>query len=126
MKPTDDFEIKVVRTPRKESENGFMRAIEGVMRAIEALEDKTRKAFMRPWVAGLTSVTAFIVIIGTPHIGWEYRCHHGFTASNPCRSYASCSYFGIQGRRDVIPPGGEPCSLFTMMRPDWARLVGRG
>jgi len=115
----EDFEIRVTKAPKRKTENP-------VSRFLRNAEAKVKKAFMRPGLVAAAAVTCFVVLVGTPHVGWEYQCRHGMSGPNTCRSYAWCGYYGIQGRRVVVPPEGQHCRVLTMLTPDWSRLIGRG
>lgn len=82
-----------------------------------------RALLMRPRLLALIGAVAFVMIVGTPHIGWDYDCHHPMRSGQPCRSVAYCAYYGIQGRRIVFPEDGESCKLVTFLRIDWLKFV---
>jgi hypothetical protein len=113
----DEFDIEVVGTgsPRK-PDGALARTLKTVGRLVRAL-------LMRPRVLTLTGAAAFVTIIGTPHVGWDYECRHPMRLGQPCRSVDYCAYYGIQGRRVVFPEDGESCKLVTFLRIDWRQIV---
>lgn len=115
----DEFEIKIRNAPQGDGDEG------GIVAFLERMEEKAKALFMRRWLVVASSVAAAVVLFGTPHIGWEYRCAHRMTGPNTCREYLSCSYLGIQGWREIIPREGQKCGVMMMLTPDWARLFGR-
>lgn len=113
----DEFDIEVIGagSPRKpDSPPARMaRRIGGLLRAL----------LMRPRALVLGGAVAFVLAVGTPHVGWDYECRHPMRPGQPCRSVDYCAYYGIQGRRVVFPEDGESCKLVTFLRIDWRRIV---
>jgi hypothetical protein len=104
-----DFEVEVVGARRKLKSRGPLSRLLGWSgRLIRAL-------LMRPRAVMVLGLAGFVLIVGTPHAGWDYECRHPFTPSQPCRSVAYCAYYGIQGRRVVFPEHGETCKLVTFL-----------
>lgn len=114
-----EFEIRVKNAPKHRKPGP-------IMRFFETAAAQLKKIFMKPRAVAFMAITAGVVLIGTPHIGWEYQCRHAMSGPNTCRSYAWCGYYGIQGRRVIVPPHGYRCGAIKFLRPDWARLIGRG
>jgi hypothetical protein len=113
----NEFDIEVVgaRPPRKP---------EGSLgRALKAAGHWLRALLMRPRILVLTAVAAFVMAVGTPHVGWDYECRHPMRPGQPCKSVDYCAYYGIQGRRVVFPQSGESCKPVTFLRIDWRRIV---
>lgn len=112
-----EFEIEVVGAgPPRKPEGSLRRSLKRAGRWLRAL-------LMRPRILALTGAAAFVVTVGTPHIGWDYECRHPMRPGQPCRSVDYCAYYGIQGRRIVSPEAGETCKLATFLRIDWRRIV---
>lgn len=78
---------------------------------------------LRPRAAMLVGLTAFVLFIGTPHVGWDYGCSHATRGFGACRSASWCAYYGIQGRRVERPGSGETCKLVTFLPLDWGKLL---
>lgn len=113
----DEFDIEVVgaASPRK-PDGALTRALGTVGRLARAL-------LKRPRVLALAGAAAFMMAVGTPHVGWDYQCRHPMRSGQPCGSVDYCAYYGIQGRRVVFPEDGESCKLVTFLRIDWRRIV---
>lgn len=62
-------------------------------------------------------VLTVVLLWGTPHFGWNYRC-----ADPACRYVRSCDYHGLQGVNVYRPPNGERCSLIRFYKLDWPAL----
>lgn len=113
----DEFDIEVVGavSPRKR-DGAFTLALMRVARGVRAL-------LMRPRILTLTGAAAFVMAVGTPHVGWDYECRYPMRPGQPCGSVSYCAYYGIQGRRVVFPDDGETCQVVTFLRIDWRRIV---
>ena len=113
----DEFEIEVVgaRSPRK-PDGSRKRMFKAVGRLARAL-------LMRPRVLALTGSAAFLLVTGTPHVGWDYQCRHPMRPGQPCRSVEYCAYYGIQGRRIAVPHDGETCRIVTFLPIDWQQVM---
>lgn len=92
-------------------------------RMLKAARHLARSLLVRPRVLVLSGAAAFLLAVGTPHVGWDYQCRHPMRPGQPCRSVDYCAYYGIQGRRIVFPHGGETCRIVTFLRIDWLRIV---
>ena len=107
-----EFEIEVVGAgPPRRSEGPLGRTLKIAGRWLRAL-------LMRPRILVLTGAAVFVMVVGTPHVGWDYECRHPMRSGQPCRSVDYCAYYGIQGRRVVFPENGENCQLVTFLRID--------
>lgn len=115
----DEFEIEVKKEPERSYADDIFAYLSG-------LEAKFKELAMQPKLVAGFSVAAFVLVLGTPHLGLNYRCAHRTTYSIPCREYVSCSYLGILGWQEIRPNAGEFCGVFKMMRHDWSRLLARG
>ncbi|MGJ0454223.1 MAG: hypothetical protein ACR65T_13505 [Methylocystis sp.] len=112
-----DIEVRVIGArPPKRSVSGFTRLRVG----ISAI---ARGIFLRPRLMALAGLAAFVVFVGTPHVGWDYECKHPMRGLGSCRSVAWCAYYGFQGRRIVIPENGQSCQLVGFVPVDWTKLV---
>ncbi len=78
---------------------------------------------LRPGLMTLAGSAGFVVVIGTPHFGWEYQCRHPTRGFGNCRSVSWCAYYGVQGRRVVRPEDGERCHLVTFLPLDINKLI---
>ncbi|MCR9135734.1 MAG: hypothetical protein NXI27_07060 [Alphaproteobacteria bacterium] len=114
----DDFEIEVIGVgPPRKPDGPLKRVSRWIGRKLRAL-------LMRPRALVFTGAAAFMVIIGTPHTGWEYECRHPMRSGQPCKSVSYCAYYGIQGRRVVFPQHGESCKIITLLPLDFSKLIG--
>lgn len=105
-----EFEIEVVGSgPPRKPEGSLGRTLKTASRFVRAL-------LMRPRALVCGSAVAFVLAVGTPHVGWDYGCRHPMRPGQPCRSVDYCAYYGIQGRRVVFPEDGESCKLVTFLR----------
>lgn len=113
----NEFDIEVVgaRKPRK-PDNSLKRFLRQIGRLVRAF-------FLRPRVVILTGLAAYTLFVGTPHVGWDYKCRHSRRATEPCRSALYCAYYGIQGRRVVYPEYGKPCRFITFVPLDLQRMM---
>lgn len=91
-------------------------------RALAATKARLRAALLRPRLVIVAGLVGFVAFIGTPHVGWDYRCAHQMTGIGTCRSAAWCAYYGVQGRRIDRPASGETCDLVKFMPPDLGML----
>ena len=113
----DEFDIEVVGA-------GLPRKHEGSLtRTLKAVGRFARVLLMRPRALVFGGAVAFVLAVGTPHVGWDYECRHPMRPGQPCRSVDYCAYYGMQGRRVVFPEDGESCGLITFLRIDWRRIV---
>ncbi len=111
----NEFDVKVVGARRnRQSSKARARLLSGVGRRLRAL-------LMRPRLLGFLGVCGFVLLVGTPHSGWEYQCNHPMHGPGTCRSVSWCAYYGIQGRRVEFPEPGESCKLVTLLPIDWQR-----
>lgn len=95
-----DFDIRV-EGKRKNKRMG--RRIPG-MGLLRAIGRTVRFFLMRPRLLVAMALLGVIVFVGTPHIGWDYRCNHPTRGGQPCVSVSYCAYYGFQGRRIDHPP----------------------
>lgn len=105
-----EFEIEVVGAGSPRKSGGSLR------RTVKAASRWLRALLMRPRILALTGAAAFVMAVGTPHVGWDYECRHPMRSGQPCKSVVYCAYYGIQGRRVVFPEYGENCQLVTFLR----------
>ncbi len=113
-----EFKVKVVGAKPPRKPDGKMR------RAVKRIRSNMRKALMRPRRIMLAALAGFVLIAGTPHVGWDYECRHPMHGPGSCRSVAWCAYYGIQGRQIAVPRDGRQCGLFKVLPFDWGRLLG--
>ena len=114
----DEFEIEVVGA------NASRRTDSKLKRAVRMVGQAVRAVLNRPRVLVFTGVCAFSLFVGTPHVGWDYECGHSKRPGEPCRSVVYCAYYGIQGRRVVVPNTGESCKVIAFLPPQWGKLMG--
>lgn len=107
-----EFEIEVVGAGPPRNPEGTLR------RTLKTASRWLRTLLMRPRVLALTGAAAFVMAVGTPHVGWDYECRHPMRPGQPCKAVVYCAYYGIQGRRVVFPGDGENCQLVTFLRID--------
>lgn len=112
----DEFEIEVVGTtaPRKPDAPP--------KRLIGRIKGFAHALLMRPRAVAVAGALVFALAVGTPHVGWDYRCRHPMRPGQPCRAVEYCAYYGIQGRRVVFPGYGESCQVIKLLRIDWRRI----
>jgi hypothetical protein len=112
-----EYEVEVIppKTRRKRRD--------GMGRLVRAVTAPVRATLLRPRLMLYGAAAAFVALLGTPHVGWDYECRHPFSASHPCRSVSYCAYYGVQGRRVEFPAYGDTCKLVTLLPPDWRKLV---
>lgn len=110
-----DVEVIVAGPPRKP--DGSRK------RAFRAARRLARVLLLRPRILVLSGLAAFVLVAGTPHVGWDYQCRHPMRPGQPCGSVDYCAYYGIQGRRIVFPDDRETCRIVTFLRIDWQRIV---
>ncbi|WP_419907616.1 hypothetical protein [Hoeflea sp.] len=113
-----EFDIKVVgaRSPQKRK-GKLKRFAECTGKLIKAL-------LMRPRLMVMAGLAGFVLLIGTPHAGWDYQCSHKMRGPGSCQAVSWCAYYGIQGRRIDVPPYGQSCSLIKVLPLDFERLLG--
>lgn len=112
-----DFDVEVVGAPPpRKPESPLAQMLARAGRLLRAL-------LMRPRVVTFIGAAAFLLIVGTPHVGWDYECNHPMRPGHPCQSASYCAYYGIQGRRVVFPDDGESCNVVMFLPPDWKRLL---
>jgi hypothetical protein len=111
-----EFEVEVIgaKPPRK-PEGRLARTLRLAGRLARAL-------LTRPRAMLLTGLAAFVLFVGTPHVGWDYGCRHPIRLGQTCRSVSYCAYYGFQGRRIVFPRDGESCQLIKFLPIDWRQL----
>lgn len=114
-----EYDVKVIGAPAAKKRSGTLRRLLG--RTGHTL----RMIALRPRMLMLAGLAGFVLLIGTPHVGWDYECRHPFRPGQPCKSVSYCAYYGIQGRRVAFPPRGESCRLVTFIRLDWGRIIDR-
>jgi hypothetical protein len=117
MGAMSEFDIEVVGAKPPPRPDGPIRRL--VRKALRL----ARAMFMRPRALAFAGAAAFVLFVGTPHVGWDYACTHRPRPGQPCRSVDYCAYYGIQGRRVVFPASGETCQLITVLPLDWQRIV---
>lgn len=111
------FEVKVVGAkPPKRPEGPFKRLRRRIGGAIKSV-------LLRPGIIVLAGLSGFVVVIGTPHVGWEYQCRHATRGFGNCTSVAWCAYYGVQGRRVVRPEYAERCQIVTFLPLDFNKLI---
>lgn len=113
-----EFEIRVVGAPPPQKPVGPVR------RFVRKIRQAAKAVLMRPRLVICAGLAGFVLFAGTPHVGWDYECRHPKRHGEPCRSYFSCGYYGVQGRRMVFPEYGETCSLVKMLSLDWQSITG--
>ncbi|MFY0311161.1 hypothetical protein ACFMBG_14825 [Leisingera sp. D0M16] len=92
-------------------------------RALRRIGRMLRALLLRPRIVIASMFAAFVLMIGTPHAGWDYECRHPMRGPGSCRSVAWCAYYGIQGRRVEFPEYGERCKLITVLPVRWDKLL---
>ena len=113
-----DFEIEVIGAkPPKPPEGPLRRLLRRLGRIAKAV-------LMRPKAVVLVGLTGAVLVIGTPHAGWDYQCRHPMRGPGTCESVAWCAYYGVQGRRVEVPDYGEQCKLIAFIPLDWQRIKG--
>lgn len=109
-----EFEVKVVgakrrRKPRRGGPTKPVRAVGGLFYGV----------LMRPGLLILAGLAGVLLVFGTPHVAGDYRCGHPKPYGAPCREMISCTYHGLQGRREFFPENGRTCSFVKLMPLDW-------
>lgn len=89
------------------------------------LGNALRAVLLRPRLAIWSCITAFVLLLGTPHVGWDYQCRHDVWGLGTCREALWCEYYGVQGRRVEWPPRGERCELIKILPINWNQLIER-
>jgi len=113
-----DFEVRVEGGAHRRKQQGPLSRLRA------HLAQKLRAALMRTRVVVLGGLAAFVLIAGTPHVGWDYECTHPMRGPGTCRAVAWCAYYGLQGRRIDIPDDGQSCQLVTVLPLDFGKLIG--
>ncbi|SMC37137.1 hypothetical protein SAMN06297251_101456 [Fulvimarina manganoxydans] len=113
----NDYDVKITGTKKPHKRPHI------ILRILDAPWDLTVAALKRPRVLMLLGGIWFACNVGTPHIGSEYQCRYPTRPGQPCQSFNYCIYHGFQGRRVVVPVGGETCGLFKLIPPDWEKLA---
>jgi hypothetical protein len=54
-----------------------------------------RAALIRPGMIVLAGIAAFVLLVGTPHVAWDYQCRHPMQGYGTCRAVSWCAYYGI-------------------------------
>lgn len=111
------YDVRVVGALKRKKRQGRLR------RLIARTGHTLKVILLRPRLLMLAGLAAFVVFVGTPHAGWDYECRHPIRPGQPCRSVSYCAYYGIQGRRVEFPEYGQSCQLFTLLPPDWNRII---
>jgi hypothetical protein len=89
---------------------------EGLIKRLHRLiSGAARFALMRPKRSVLAGLVGFVLLVGTPHVGWDYQCRHAVWGHSGCQSARWCAYYGIQGRTVIWPDHGEHCSLLKFL-----------
>lgn len=104
-----DFEVKVIGEKKRKKKVGPPR---GVVQRAGAV---VRGVLMRPRMLALAGAAGVVLVVGTPHVGWEYECSHPMRGPGSCRYVSWCAYYGVQGRRIVMPENNQQCSVVTML-----------
>ena len=112
------FDVKVARKRPRKKRASRLAALRG--RAAGAI----RAVLMRPRLVMAGAFTGFVLVIGTPHLAWDYQCSHPMRGVGTCRAASWCAYYGVQGRRIDRPAAGETCDLVKFLRIDWKQLKG--
>lgn len=112
-----EFEIEVIGAEKSRKPDGSFR------RLLIVAGRFARAALMRPRALMLSGLAAFVLIVGTPHVGWDYECRHPMRPGQPCRSVDYCAYYGFQGRRVVFPKYGESCQIIKFLPIDFRRII---
>ena len=111
-----EFDVEVVGAKRRRRRKSGSRAV----RALRLCGRIVRGVMMRPRLVVLAGVGGFVLLVGTPHVGWDYVCRHPKSLGQPCRAVEYCAYYGVQGRRVDFPEYGESCRLFAVLPLDWS------
>jgi hypothetical protein len=96
-----------------------------ITRLRRALNAAKLAALHRPVTSVFVGFVGFVLVIGTPHLGWDYQCRHAVWGSGSCQEAVWCEYFGVQGRRVIWPERGEHCHLIGFLPLDFNMLIGR-
>ena len=113
----DEFEVEIIEQKTTRRTDG------PATRATAKTGRLVRGILMRPRLVIAAAAAVFVLLVGTPHAGWDYECRHPMRSGQPCRSVSYCAYYGIQGRRIVFPQDGQSCKLVTLLPPDWKRMM---
>lgn len=96
-----------------------------INRVRRALSNAARAALYRPKTSILAGLVGFVLVVGTPHVGWDYQCRHAVYGYGGCESARWCAYYGVQGRRVIWPDIGEHCSLMKFLPLNWNDIFER-
>ena len=111
------FDVKVLGAkPPKRPESPIMRLCRKIGGALKSV-------LLRPRMIVVSAVAGFVLLVGTPHAGWDYQCRHATRGVGSCTSASWCAYYGVQGRRVERPGYGERCKLVTVLPLDWNKLI---
>ncbi|NWH08520.1 MAG: hypothetical protein HXY22_07770 [Alphaproteobacteria bacterium] len=113
-----EFDVKVSGAPPRRKHQGPLTHLR------QRIGHALRAGLMRPRAVVLGGLAAFVLVAGTPHVGWDYECSHAMRGPGSCRAVAWCAYYGLQGRRIDVPKNGESCALVTVLPLDFAKLLG--
>ncbi|MFW8634319.1 hypothetical protein [Cribrihabitans pelagius] len=108
-----EYEVRVLGTPPQEPHGPHGR------RFRRKLRKAVRAVLLRPRRLVLAGMAGFVLIAGTPHIGWDYQCRHPMRGPGSCSAVGWCAYYGIQGRRIAVPSHGSQCSPIKLLPLDW-------
>ena len=112
------FEVKVLGSKPPKRPDGPLKRLRRRIGHI------SKAVLMRPRLIVLTAITGSLLVIGTPHVGWEYQCGHQTRGFGSCRYVSWCAYYGVQGRRVERPSYGERCQVVTVLPLDWNKMLG--
>ncbi|MDJ1008636.1 MAG: hypothetical protein QNJ13_12520 [Paracoccaceae bacterium] len=113
-----DFDIEVIGGPPPRRPPGPLK------RLMARLRLGLHRLLMRPRRMIVIGMAGYLLIVGTPHVGWDYECRHPMRGPATCQSVAWCAYYGVQGRRIAVPRDGVQCSLVKVLPLDFAQLFG--
>ncbi|MDF2365630.1 hypothetical protein [Sneathiella sp.] len=111
-----NYDVEVVGAKGNKQKKNAVRQSAGRLR------NGLRFLLKRPFLLGMVFLAGCALFYGTPHIGWDYQCHHPMRPGQSCRSVFYCAYYGIQGRREVFPASGDNCRAVTFLTPDWSEI----
>lgn len=99
---------------------------EGPIKRLRRLLNRSaRFALLRPKRSIVAALIGFVLLVGTPHVGWDYQCRHAVYGYGGCESARWCAYYGVQGRRVIWPEYGEHCSLVKFLTLNWNDIIER-
>lgn len=96
-----------------------------VRRLLRRTRAAIRAALLRPGMIVLAGIAAFVLLVGTPHVAWDYQCRHPMQGYGTCRAVSWCAYYGIQGRRVETPELATRCTAVTVLPVEWSKLIER-